>query len=122
MYVESLELANFKSIKHKSFKFSKCNVIYGAPATGKTSLVLGLAHAFGLNAFEERIVDYVRDGESEFLIKMVANHKSKPLNMLIKAGEKGTKKELVYDGEEFFNSNVVEKLKELYSPDLVLYS
>lgn len=126
MYIDSLRLVNLKSIKDRSLKFGKCNVIHGHPGSGKTTIVQGFT--YGLLDYlpkeenEERIIDYVQEGEREFKIEILGHHKGKTLDLKIKSGDKGTKKDLIFDNEEFQNSNATEKLTEIFNPELVLFS
>lgn len=123
MFIETLQLKNFKTIVEAEYNFKKINAITGENGKGKTSLVEAIT--FHLTDFlNDKISEYVKWGKNKFESRMVFNHLNHRYDYKI-IGSKSTERELIIDGDienTFYNSDCVKEIAKIINPEIALYS
>lgn len=120
--LKKIRLKNFKNISDKTFDLTGNVLISGENGSGKTSLLQAIRLCL-TDSTEEKLADYIKWGESEFLIDFYFDFENIDYNYQILYKEKGGgKKSLTFNNEELKGSDASKKLKELLSSDLLLYS
>jgi len=116
MYINNLELQNFKNISNKKFKFNKINLFQGNNGSGKSSTLESLVFLLS-DYLSGKMSDYIKWGESKFSIYSEFDD----FSYLIEY-DKTTKRKLVTKQEEYIGSDAVKYLKEFINPTIALYS
>ena len=121
MFIESLDLLNFKAIGEAHFNFREgVTVFSGNNGEGK-STVLNAINILLFNAHDLSFEDYIKWGNNEFNIRMTFSHEGKRYEEDFSYSvTKGSTRVFrsVETGEEWKNSAAIQKLDELIKPEL----
>lgn len=121
MFIKTLEIRNFKNIKEVVINSTnRVNLIIGENGQGKSSIFEALTYIL-TDELNDKISSFVRWGQKKFEIVCIFEHSGIEYTLEIE-GEKGAKKTLSFNGEEYYNSEATAKLKEIIDFELTKYS
>lgn len=122
LFINSLDIENFKNIKNATLKFDKINLIEGETGEGKSAIFQSIVLAL-CNYVEGSLLEYVN--HDALKSKIVQNFNFKNIEYIneIEISEKGSNRKLKFN-EEFYQRSDVNKYIEanILDPHLTLYS
>lgn len=125
MFINYLRIKNFKSISELEISnFRNINLIIGAGlgnGQGKSSVVEAITFLL-TNNLNSKIEDYVKWYTDKFEVQIKFHHFGKDYDYTVIGSDKGTKRKLYVNGEEYLNSDATKKISEIINPTITLYS
>jgi DNA repair exonuclease SbcCD ATPase subunit len=122
--IKSLYIKDFKNIKEISFDFtSRINLITGDTGNGKSAIFDAMRYLL-IDELVDKIIEYVRWGQKQFLINGVIEDKGNVYDYSI-VGDKGSSKRLIINNDAdhpYINSEATKKFAEVLDATLTKFS
>ena len=119
MFIKSLKLKNFQTIRDAEFRFRKGIICFtGNNGEGKSTVLHAIVMLL-FNSYDGNLKDYITWGEKEFQISMEFSHEGKNYSEFYSYSlTKGSERQLqILDtGEVFTGNSCVSKLAEILDP------
>lgn len=119
MFIRSLKLKNFQTIRNAEFRFRKGIICFtGNNGEGKSTVLHAIVMLL-FNSYDGNLKDYITWGEKEFQISMEFSHEGKNYSEFYSYSlTKGSERQLqILDtGETFTGNSCVSKLAEVLDP------
>ena len=119
MFIKSLKLKNFQTIRDAEFRFRKGIICFtGNNGEGKSTVLHAIVMLL-FNSYDGNLKDYITWGEKEFQISMEFSHEGKNYSEFYSYSlTKGSERQLqILDtGEIFTGNSCVSKLAEILDP------
>lgn len=119
MFIKSLKLKNFQTIRNAEFRFRKGIICFtGNNGEGKSTVLHAIVMLL-FNSYDGNLKDYITWGEKEFQISMEFSHEGKNYSEFYSYSlTKGSERQLqILDtGETFTGNSCVSKLAEVLDP------
>ena len=121
MFIKSLSLRNFKTIRRADFRFHKGIICFtGNNGEGKSTVLHAILLLLFNTTYEGTLKDSIRWGEREFSISMEFEHEGEVYKeSIFYSLTKGTERllENVVTGETFTGASAISKLAEIIDPE-----
>ena len=119
MFIRSLKLKNFQTIRDAEFRFRKGVICFtGNNGEGKSTVLHAIVMLL-FNSYEGNLKDYITWGEKEFQISMEFSHEGKNYSEFYSCSlTRGSERQLqiLETGEIFTGNSCVSKLAEILDP------
>lgn len=121
MFIKTLSLRNFKSIRHAEFKFKRGIICFtGNNGEGKSTVLHAILLLLFNTTYEGTLKDSIRWGEKEFEISMTFEHEgSQYEETLLYSLTKGSDRTLIdlNTKEEWTGASAISKLADIIDPE-----
>lgn len=121
MFIKSLSLRNFKTIKEADFRFHKGVICFtGNNGEGKSTVLHAILLLLFNTTYEGTLKDSIRWGEREFSISMEFEHEGVSYSeSLVYSQTKGSERTLtnLTTGESYSGASAISKLADIIDPE-----